>query len=442
MAIDANVLVFERYREEYKISGRVASAIQAGYSKAFTAIVDSNITTILAALILLQFDSGPIRSFAVMLIIGIISSMFTALFMTRFFFAGWVKRNKDKPLVMSDFIGKPNFDFLAFAKPVIIGSVIVMVLGAGLFYNQKSTIFGMDFTGGYSLNVDLKEKENIDSYRLLVKDALVDAGANTADVDVRQLTRPNQLRIQLSTGMEEPGRPFNGMADIKEVPGSAFEYENNPRLAWVVHALAEKGLEIPDSQLATLNSNWTIVSGQLSDTMRNNAIMALGLALLSILIYITFRFEFKFAIAAVIGLVHDVIITVGVLALFHKMGFPVQINLDVIGALMTIIGYSLNDTIIVFDRVREDTHLYRKWSYAEIINHSLNVTLSRTLMTSGTTLLVLLALVFLGGKSIFAFSLVMTIGVIVGTLSSLFVAAPVLLYFHNREIKKLEDAKA
>jgi SecD/SecF fusion protein len=196
------------------------------------------------------------------------------------------------------------------------------------------------------------------------------------------------------------------------------------------------------SQLDHLSNNWTVMSGQFSETMRNNAILALAIALVSILIYITFRFEFKFALGAVVGLVHDVIITLGILALFHKLGFPVQIDLQVIGAIMTIIGYSLNDTIIVFDRIREDSKVLRKMSFADIINHSLNVTLSRTLMTSGTTLLVLLALVILGGKSIFAFSLVMTIGVLVGTASSLFIASPVMLYFHNREKQKLNQSKS
>ena len=180
------------------------------------------------------------------------------------------------------------------------------------------------------------------------------------------------------------------------------------------------------------------MSGQFSDAMRNNAIMGLGLALICILLYITFRFEFKYAVGAVVGLVHDVIITLGILALFHSLGFAVQIDLQVIGAIMTIIGYSLNDTIIVFDRIREDIKLMRKMKFHDIINHALNVTLSRTMMTSGTTLLVLLALVLLGGKSIFAFSLVMTIGVIVGTLSSLFIATPVMIYFHDREERKEE----
>ena len=165
-------------------------------------------------------------------------------------------------------------------------------------------------------------------------------------------------------------------------------------------------------------------------------LLALGAALICILLYITFRFEFKFAVGAVAGLVHDVIITLGILAFFHALGFPVQIDLQVIGAIMTIIGYSLNDTIIVFDRIREDIKIMRRMKFNDIINHALNVTLSRTIMTSGTTLLVLLALVLLGGQSIFAFSLVMTIGVVIGTLSSLFIASPVMLYFHNREVEQ------
>ena len=168
--------------------------------------------------------------------------------------------------------------------------------------------------------------------------------------------------------------------------------------------------------------------------MRNNALWGLGLALFFILVYITFRFEFTYAVAAVVALAHDVLITLGLLAFFHWMGFPVQIDLQVIGAIMTIIGYSLNDTIIVFDRVREDLKLRTRKSFNETVNEALNVTLSRTLMTSGTTLVVLLALVLLGGTSIFAFSLIMLIGVLVGTFSSLFIAPPVMIWLHNREI--------
>lgn len=433
MAVDANVLVFERVREEFKISGRIASAIQAGYRKAFSAIVDSNITTIIAALILIQFDSGPIKGFAVTLIIGILSSMFTALFMTRYFFAGWVQNPKHKALTMSQMIGDTNFDFLGKAKKVIIASIVLMIIGGAAFVAERKTLFGMDFTGGYALNIELVEKPEVQSYRRAALDALLSHGATNNDVQVKELSRPNNLRIQFSTGMEEKGHPFYQMPEAIKDDKLAYEYQKNPRIVWVINALEEAQLQVVPSQLNQLENQWTSVSGQLSDAMRNNALIALSLALISILVYITFRFEFKYAIASVIGLVHDVLITVGLLAIFHALGFAVQIDLQVIGAIMTIIGYSLNDTIIVFDRIREDLHILRKLSFKEVINHALNVTLARTLMTSGTTLLVLLALVLLGGQSIFAFSLIMTIGVLVGTFSSLFIAAPVLLYFHNRE---------
>ncbi len=439
MGIDANVLVFERIREEYAVSGRIASAIQAGYRKAFSAIFDSNITTIMAAFILLQFDSGPIKGFALTLIIGIVSSMFTSLFMTRYFFAGWVKNPAHKSLSMSKFFNTTNFNFLAQTKKAVAITLIVMALGAYTFFEQRNTMFGMDFTGGYALTVNMEEKPNTD-YRTQAIDALLAAGASTNDIQVRELSRPNQLKIQLGTSMEEKGHPFYQMP--LELPPSTYTYpyQQNPRLNWIVESLAKEKLNIQPNQLPTLQNDWTVMSGQLSDAMRNNALIALALALVGILIYITFRFEFKFAIAAVIGLVHDLIITLGIAAIFHKLGFPVQIDLQVIGAIMTIIGYSLNDTIIVFDRIREDLHLYRKMQFADIINLALNATLSRTIMTVGTTLLVLLALVFFGGASIFGFSLVMTIGILVGTFSSLFIAAPVLLFFHNREVEAAEQA--
>jgi SecD/SecF fusion protein len=441
MAVDANVLVFERIREEFAISGRIASAIQAGYRKAFSAIVDSNITTIIAALVLIQFDSGPIKGFAVTLIIGIVSSMFTALFMTRYFFAGWVQNPKNKELKMSHFIGNTNIDFLGKAKAAFALSMLLILVGGYFFVAQSKTMFGMDFTGGYSLNVELEEKPGDPSYRVEAATALLSSGATSNDFQIRELSKPNQLRIQLGTGMEEKGHPFYQMPETNAVVGAEYSYEENPRIVWLVNALAKENLKIKPAQLETLDRNWTAISGQFSDAMRNNALMGIAIALLGILAYITVRFEFKFAIAAVIGLAHDVLITLGILALFHRLGFPVQIDLQVVGAIMTIIGYSLNDTIIVFDRIREDMKILRKLKFSEIINHALNVTLSRTLMTSGTTLLVLLALVFLGGKSIFAFSLVMTIGVVVGTLSSLFIASPVLLYFHNREVSREEGSK-
>lgn len=442
MAVDANVLVFERIREEFKISGRIGSAIHAGYSKAFSAIIDSNVTTIIAATILTQFDSGPVKGFAITLIIGIVASMFTALFLTRYFFAGWVQNPKHTHLTMSEWIGKTKFNFMGQAKKAFAISLVVMIAGSYLFIEQRNTIFGMDFTGGYSLTVELDEIPGKDDYRVEAGEALLAHGATTNDFQVRELSKPNQLQIQLGVGMEERGHPFYQMAESADGEQVAYEYETNPRMKWVVDTLDSAGLEVQQSDLENLHRNWTVMSGQFSDNMRNNALMALGMALLSILIYITFRFEFKYAIAAVIGLAHDVVITLGIVALFHQLGFPVQINLEVIGAIMTIIGYSLNDTIVIFDRIREDLLVHRKMSFRDVINHALNVTLGRTLMTSVTTLLVLIALVVLGGWSIFGFSLVMTIGVFVGTLSSLFIAGPVMLFFHNREIAQKRDTAA
>lgn len=432
MAIDANVLVFERVREEFKHSGRIASAIQAGYRKAFSAIFDSNITTIIVAFILIQFDSGPIRGFAITLIIGIISSMFTALFMTRYFFAGWVQNPKNKELHMADWFSGAHFDFLAQTKKAITISAIVIVAGLAILFQQSNTIFGMDFTGGYSLVANFEEKPGVTNYRLQAMDALLAQGATMNDIQIRELSYPWQLRIQLGMSMEEKGHPFAGMPT--ELEGKFDSpYQANPRINWVVDALSKGGLTMPESELAKIDRQWTVMSGQFSESMRNNAIKGLVLALLAILIYITLRFEFKYAVAAVVGLLHDIIITLGVIALFHMLGFPLQIDLVTIGALMMIIGYSLNDTIIVFDRIREETSLMRKSAFRDIVNHSLNVTLSRTMMTSGTTMLVLLALVLFGGHALFGFSFVMFLGILVGTLSSLFVASPVMLFLHDRE---------
>lgn len=435
MAVDANVLVFERIREEFKHSGRIASAIHLGYRKAFSAIIDSNLTTVIAALILLQFDAGPIRGFAVTLVIGIVASMFTALFMTRYFFAGWVQNPNNRELKMSEWIKSTNFDFLKFAKPAFILTGVVLALGIGVLATNYKSIFGMDFTGGYSLVVDLQDGKAVD-YREKVTQALLKNGLSSKEFQIRELGRPNLLRLQLAISLEQPGKPFNKMPVELTGDNYTYEYQKNPRILWTLKALEQAGLKVKPASQQTLASSWTAMSGQFSDAMRNNAIWALGLALVAVLIYIALRFEWKFAVAAVLGLVHDVILTVCVAAIANRMGLPVQIDLEVIGALMTIIGYSLNDTIIVFDRVREDMRLLRKKSLAEIINHALNTTLSRTLMTSGITLLVLLTLVFLGGKTMFAFSFVMAVGVFLGTLSSLFIAAPILLFLENREANK------
>lgn len=431
MAVDANVLVFERIREEFAVSGRLASAVHTGYRKAFSAIVDSNVTTIIAALVLLQFDSGPIKGFAVTLIIGIISSMITALFMTRYFFAGWVQNPKNKTFHMLNWFKAKKINFLKHTNLTMILSSIIIVIGGFLLINQQSTILGMDFKGGYALNVDLPVQEI--HYRQKIEEAFIAQGATAQDFQIRELSPSNHIRVFLSRNLEQPGHPFYGMPSHLDLKEPAFSYENNPKIVWIVQSLNKAGLNLDPLALANLDKTWTEVSGQMSDAMRNSAVIGLSVALLAILIYITIRFEFKYAMSATLCIVHDILFTLGFIALLHTLKVPLQIDLNTVAALLTIVGYSLNDTIIVFDRIREDVRLMKKASFSEIINHALNVTLSRTIMTSGTTLLVLIPLIFLGGSTLFGFALVMAIGVIFGTLSSLFIATPLLKAFHDRE---------
>lgn len=440
MAVDANVLVFERIREEFEKTKKIASSIQAGYKRAFSAIFDSNITTIIAALILLHFDSGPIKGFAVTLIIGIVSSMFTALFMTRFFFTEWVKNPKHKELKMANLIKPYNWDFLKYGKAFIIASFAVIILGFVALGKEKNTIFGMDFTGGFAANVEFKGHQETSD---LVKRALLkDPSLSTQDFQIREFGSSNQLRIFFAKTMNLPGKPFHGMPIENTIEFPTYSYETNPRLVWLVQTLEANGLELTKTSLEKLDQNWKSISGQMSDTMRNNAIIGLALACLCILLYITVRFEFTYAISATLGLVFDLFMTLAILALLHLAKVNVQIDLNTVAALMTIIGYSLNDTIIVFDRIREELKHMKHLSLREIINYSLNATLSRTLMTSGTTLLVLICLVILGGKTLFGFSLIMAIGVVVGTLSTFFIAAVLLLFFQRSQNHTHHNEKA
>lgn len=437
MAVDANVLVFERIREEFSVSGKLSSAIAIGYKKAFSAIVDSNLTTIIAAVILLQFDSGPVKGFAITIIIGIVSSMFTALFMTKYFFSGWVKNPKHTTLSMANFIKGAKFPFLKYRKVAFTLSTLIILAGGYFFGVSRGSILGMDFTGGYALNFELSPKEGID-YRSAVEKALIAKGLSEQEFQVRQLSPANQIRLFLSKSMQNEGKPFFGMPLETEKMTGLYSYESNPRASWVVAALEEASLPITYDGLLTLDKNWSEISGQLSDSMRNSALIGLGVALLCILVYITVRFEFSYAVSATLCLAHDILITMAAFALLHAFGLPLQIDLNIIAALMTIVGYSLNDTIIVFDRIREDRRLFPKLGFDEIIDRALNVTLSRTTLTSGTTLLALLPLVFLGGSTLFGFSLVMTVGVVFGTLSSLFIAAPLLRVFNTRQVRRLE----
>ncbi len=427
MSIDANVLVFERIKEEFALTNRIGPAIHAGYKKAFSAIIDSNVTTIIAALILFNFDAGPIKSFALNLIVGIVSSMFTALFMTRFYFTGWLQNPKHTALKMAHWIKETRFDFLKQTKLAVFSAIVLIGVGSSLLFTQSSTLFGLDFTGGHAVTLELNP-EDAEGAVGKVEQAFLLNGATRGDIQVRQMTPSHHLRILFSQGMEEKGKPFFGMA---------LGGQDNPRIDWVIDSLSKNDLALSADATTKLKANWSAVSGQMSDSMRNQALFGFALSFIGIFIYLAFRFEYKFAAAAIGCLIHDVLITLALMGLLHALGAPIQIDLITIAALMTAVGYSLNDTIIIFDRIREEMAKSTKRSLKEIVNNSLNATLSRTMITSGSTLLVVLALLLIGGSSIFGFALVMTIGVVFGTLSSWFIAAPLMLYFHKREESQL-----
>jgi SecD/SecF fusion protein len=428
MAVDANVLVFERIKEEFALSGRIGSAIAVGYKKAYSAIIDSNVTTIIAALILLNFDAGPIKGFAITLIIGIVSSMFTALFMTRYYFSIWVKKPHHTSLSMANWIHATKVNFLKYANLSLGLAAAIIAVGSFFVYSERATIFGMDFTGGYALNLEVEPSPE-KNYIERIENALIAKGTTARDFQVRELNPSNNVLLLFSTSMEQPGKPFAGMSLVNE---SGF----NPRIEWIVEALQEGGVTLTPETLASLDANWTSMSGQMSDSMRNNALIGLLISFVCIFIYIAFRFEYKFAAASILCLLHDVLITVALVGVLHAFGVPIQIDLNTVAAVMTIVGYSLNDTIIIFDRIREEMQLYPRRRLKDTVNSALNATLSRTTITSGTTLIVLIALVLLGGSSIFSFALVMTLGVFFGTLSSWYIASPLMLFFHNQEEKR------
>ncbi len=393
MAVDANVLIFERIREESKVGKALRAAVHAGYDKAFWTILDANVTTLITALILFQFGTGPVRGFATTLSIGILASMFTALVVTRLALdlITMAKPNM-KRLPMLQFFNQPNIPFTKVRKFAYLASVIVIVVGMFFFLSRGSKNFGIDFTGGTLHQFSFTEVVPVEDVRGVLSDmglgdSSIQSSGEGKDVIVRSYGGGTDDIVE---GLE--GKFGKGTFEVMRVE---------------------------------------TVGPAIGEDLRKAAVKALIFALVGICIYISFRFEFRFAITAIIALTHDVLIALGMLALTGR-----EISLPVIAALLTIVGYSINDTIVLFDRIREDRKLMRKSSQEEIINTSINQTLSRTVLTSTTTLLVVLALFLFGGEVINDFSFVLLIGVLVGTYSSIFIASPLLIDWPSKKARR------
>lgn len=383
MAVDANVLIFERIREELRLGKTLRLAIAAGYQKAFLTILDANLTTLIAAFILFQFGTGPIKGFATTLTIGIIASMFTAIVVTRLIFDMLTLAPGLKSLPMLQLIKDCGFDFIGKRKAAYIVSLCLIIAGLISLGVRGEKNFGIDFAGGSIQEFRFAKPVSADRVREALK----------------EINLQNSLIQQYEDKRDILIRTFADTSD-QIINKFKTDFADN------------------DFQILRMEK----VGPAVGKDLTKKTVYALFFALIGICIYVSFRFEFRFAVAAIAALFHDVLVSAGALSLTGR-----EFSVSVIAALLTIVGYSVNDTIVIFDRIREDLRLMRKNTYQEIINASINQTLSRTLLTSLTTFLVVLALYFFGGAVINDFAFVLLVGIIAGSYSTIFVAAPMLV---------------
>ena len=391
MAVDANVLIYERIREELRAGRPLSLAITAGYEKAFSAIFDSNFTTVIAAVFLYWFGTGPIRGFATTLIIGLIASMFTAIFVTRVIFdlllgAGLLKR-----LPMLQFIGETKIDFIAKRYICYVLSSVIILAGVVAFIMRGDNRYGIDFSGGMLQEYRLAQPVTADTLRATL------AKVGLGDAVIQQYGSPTDWLIRTPAKTEDKIRET--MSRTREALQSDF-VALNPELV----------------RLEQVGPN-------VGALLRQKAWLAIAWSMLGILVYVAVRFKHvDFAVAGVVALMHDVVVAAGALCLLGH-----QIDMTVIAALLTIAGFSINDTIVIYDRVRENMRLRRKLSIVEVINLSVNETLSRTLLTSLTVIFEVLALYFFGGAVLRDFSLCLLFGFISGVYSTVYIASALVV---------------
>ncbi|MDD5618297.1 MAG: protein translocase subunit SecD [Candidatus Omnitrophica bacterium] len=394
MAVDANVLINERIREELKIGRPLQTAVNMGYQKAFSAILDSNLTTLIAAFFLFQFGTGPIRGFALTLSAGLVASMFTAVFVTKVIFELIIHFNRKlKSLPMLQLFRPTNIDFLKVKNFFIIASLIMVVASLSLFFIRGKDALGIDFAGGQLQEYSFDKPISVEQ----VRNSLRDAGLDNASI---QQFKDNRNEIVVRTPSDTSKIVQEQLK--KEFPGNNY-------------------------QILRIENVGPIVGRQL----KSKAIGAIIWSLIGILIYVAFRFRhIDFALGGVIALIHDVIVAAGILLFLNR-----QIDLLIITALLTLAGYSINDTIVIYDRIRELAQKMHKAKLTEIINAAINQTLSRTILTSFVTLLVVVSLFLFGGEVLNSFALVLLVGFIVGSYSTIFIATPLVVVFHGRNQK-------
>ena len=411
MAVDANVLILERIREELRTGKTVRAAIENGYARAVQTIVDANVTTIITAIVLYQYGTGPIKGFALTLMIGIVSSMFTAIFVTRTIYDAIVSRQINPSLNIGRLrvFGDTNLDFLGLRRGAFVLSIAFILVGIGSAVVKGGYNLGIDFAGGTLLELHFDPATSVGDIRQSLGDVRVgDRSVDLRNSEIKEFGSPNDILIRVEEEAEG-----TAIADaIKTRLKSDFAGNIRDATEWLRRQEA--------------------VGPKIGEELKTNAVYAILVSMVLIIAYVWWRFrQIEFGVAAVIALFHDVMITLGIFSLLDR-----EISLAIVAALLTIVGYSLNDTIVVYDRIREDLKLYRRETFGTVINRAINECLNRTVLTSGTTMLVVLSLIFLGGEVIRDFAIALLIGIIVGTYSSAFVASPIVVEWHNRREAK------
>jgi SecD/SecF fusion protein len=424
MSVDANVLIFERIREELSKGKGQKQAVSDGFSNALSSILDANITTGLTALILFVFGSGPIKGFATTLLIGIATSLFTAIFITRMLVDARI--SKGKSLEFSTRSTKNLFrnltiTFLEKRKVAYMLSLSLLSIGVfSLFTNGLNQ--GVDFVGGRSYTVRFNENINPADVQNNLIEVFGNAEAKTYGSD-------NQLKITTNYKVDVEGSEVD-----TEIQEKMFESLNGYLPEDISYDDFVNGSE--DKQVGIMSSSK--VGPTIADDIKKNSVFAIFGSLLVVFLYILLRFrDWQYSLGAVAAVFHDVLIVLGVFSIAYTwMPFNMEINQAFIAAILTVIGYSLNDTVVVFDRIREFRLINKSWEFDKTVNGALNSTLSRTLNTSFTTLVVLLAIFIFGGESIQGFMFALIIGVMVGTYSSVFIATPVMFDTLRKSLKK------
>ncbi len=429
MAVDANVIIYERVKEELRAGKQLRAAIKDGYSNAYSAIIDGNLTTIITGIVLAIFGSGPVQGFATTLVIGIITSMLTSIFITRLIFEGRLSKGKNITFdnkFSRNFLQNTHIDFVKLRKTAYIVSTVVVVISIGsiLF---KGFSYGVDFTGGRTYVLRFDKDVTAEQIRSA-------ANAEFGEtVEVKQFGGESQMKLTTKYKIED-----NSTEVDKEVEEKLYN---------ALKGFYAADMSLNDFTSTVNNPNGIISSDKVGPTIANdikrNAVIAVILSLLAIFLYIAARFKnWTWGAGGVISLVHDTIIVIGFFSLFSGiLPFSLDVDQTFIAAVLTIIGYSINDSVVIFDRIREYNVLYPKRSLKDNINEALNSTLARCVNTSVSTLVVMVAIALFGGEVIRGFACALIVGIIAGAYSSIFVGTPVVYDLNMKKAKKEELKK-